>query len=56
LVTSTTALIGRIPAASRRRCIQAGDGPLRTPSNQRAVKRGLHRLAQAFRIAAIVLF
>ncbi len=32
--------MGRIPAASSRRCIHAGELPFLTPSNQRAVKRG----------------
>ena len=37
---STTLLIGRWPAAIRRAFSQAGDGPSRTSSNSRAVKRG----------------
>ncbi len=40
MVTSTTLLIGRIPAARRLAFSQAGDGPIRTPSKARAMKRG----------------
>ncbi len=39
---STTLLIGRCPAAIRRAFSQAGDGPIVTSSNSRAVNRG-HR-------------
>ncbi len=37
---STTLLIGRCPAAIRRALSHGGDGPSRTSSNSRAVKRG----------------
>ena len=40
LVMSTTLLIGRWPAADRRAFSHAGDGPIVTSSNSRAVKRG----------------
>jgi hypothetical protein len=39
---STTFEIGRWPAAIRRALSHGGDGPIRTSSNSRAVKRG-HR-------------
>ena len=43
---STTLLIGRWPAADRRAFSHAGDGPIVTSSNSRAVKRG-HRSASS---------
>src|ERR1044072_5048746 len=42
---STTFEIGRWPAASSRALSHIGDGPIRTPSYARAVKRGQRSVA-----------
>src|SRR2546430_842967 len=42
---STTLSMGRMPAATRRVCIHAGDGPMRTPVSSAAAKRRQARWA-----------